>query len=77
MLKASAAADKNVSLAQPWAQAIPFLPIDDGSVSGRVIDLQGLFNLNSLTLPSKDPNKPSDAQLQFQRLLDNLPGTDR
>lgn len=34
---------------EDWARAIPFLPVDGGSVAGCMIDLQARFNLNSLS----------------------------
>ena len=34
---------------EDWAQAIPFLPVDGGTVAGCIVDLQSRFNLNSLS----------------------------
>ena len=34
---------------EDWAQAIPFLPVDGGTVAGCITDLQSRFNLNSLS----------------------------
>jgi general secretion pathway protein K len=34
---------------EDWAQAIPFLPVDGGSIAGCIVDLQSRFNLNSLS----------------------------
>jgi general secretion pathway protein K len=49
------------SLADDWAQPIPQLPLDNrGSAAGRIVDLQGLFNLRTqhetlgLGLPGRD-----------------------
>ena len=40
--------DKNVDhLDEDWARGIPVLPIEGGSVTGKIIDLQGRFNLNN------------------------------
>jgi len=36
------------SLDEAWATPVDYLPIDGGAISGRLIDQQGLFNLNSL-----------------------------
>lgn len=49
-----------------WAVEIPPLPVEGGEVTGRVVDLQGLFNLNSLYKRGKqDPT----AFTRFQNLL--------
>ena len=32
---------------EDWARAIPYLPVDGGSISGCIVDLQSRFNLNS------------------------------
>ena len=34
---------------EDWAQAIPFLPVDGGTVAGCIVDLQSRYNLNSLS----------------------------
>jgi general secretion pathway protein K len=34
---------------EDWAQAVPFLPVDGGSIAGCIVDLQSRFNLNSLS----------------------------
>ncbi|MDD3762508.1 MAG: type II secretion system minor pseudopilin GspK [Nevskiales bacterium] len=55
------------SLKDAWAQPVDYLPVDEGAISGRVIDLQGLYNLNNLGTPD-----PDEFQLQlkvFARLL--------
>jgi general secretion pathway protein K len=36
------------SLQDAWATPIDYLPIDNGAIRGRVIDLQGRLNLNNL-----------------------------
>jgi general secretion pathway protein K len=43
------------SLDQDWANLPPSLPVQGGSVSGRIQDLQGLFNLNSLLKSNFQP----------------------
>jgi len=53
-------------LGEPWAQSVPPLPVTGGQVTGRITDLQGLFNLNDLV----DKGKPSAPDMaRFQRLL--------
>jgi general secretion pathway protein K len=40
--------DKKVDhLNEDWARQIPVLPIEGGTVTGKIIDLQGRFNLNN------------------------------
>lgn len=36
------------SLAEDWAISLPPVPVEGGAVGGRIIDLQGRFNLNNL-----------------------------
>lgn len=36
-------------LKESWAQPMPPFPIEDGVVSGRLLDESGKFNLNNLT----------------------------
>ncbi|MBS0318902.1 MAG: type II secretion system minor pseudopilin GspK [Proteobacteria bacterium] len=36
------------SLNEPWAFPLPRVPLDNGSIEGRIVDLQGLVNLNNL-----------------------------
>ena len=36
------------SLDEPWARPVDYLPVDEGVLRGRVVDLQGRFNLNNL-----------------------------
>jgi len=57
-----------------WAMPIDFLPVDEGVLAGRIVDLNGRFNLNSLAGASLQKALP-----QFQRLLAAIPelaGTD-
>ncbi len=62
------------SLGDIWARPVDFLPIDNGSLRGRVEDLQGRFNLNNLA--TADPNQLKIYLLQFQLLLDAIGGED-
>jgi general secretion pathway protein K len=54
---------------EDWATRLPPLPVEGGQVQGFIEDLQGRFNLNSLTLPD-DSGKL--AQERFERLLQQL-----
>lgn len=56
------------ALDELWAMPIDFLPVDEGALSGRIIDLQGRFNLNTLGLPDS-----GEYFAQFQRLLQGIP----
>lgn len=54
-------------LCEIWAQELPGLPIENGQVYGRVVDLQGRFNVNNLV---DDRGEVQPAALeQFRRLL--------
>ena len=55
------------NLSETWAQPLPPLPVEGGSVAGRLVDLQGRFNLNNLVFADGTPNP--DAIAQFSRLL--------
>jgi len=35
-------------LGEPWALPLPATPIENGSIQGRIVDAQGLLNLNDL-----------------------------
>ncbi|HEX7381970.1 MAG TPA: type II secretion system minor pseudopilin GspK [Nevskiaceae bacterium] len=61
------------SLGQPWAQPITNMAYDRGVVSGRLVDLQGLFNLNNLATQGKDLEA---YQQQFRLLVASIPGVD-
>lgn len=52
------------TLQEVWAQDVGMLPIEGGGISGRVIDLQGRFNINNLA----NSNNQQDRK-QFERLL--------
>ncbi|MCI0436050.1 MAG: type II secretion system minor pseudopilin GspK [Gemmatimonadetes bacterium] len=57
-------------LGERWAQPIPPLPVDGGTVRGGLEDMQGRFNLNSLLGNDGTVNEPSVER--FQRLLENV-----
>ena len=65
--------EANDHLQEEWSKAIPPVAVEGGSVSGRMIDLQGLFNLNSLV---KKSGKVSVAAMQqFRCLLTEYAGS--
>jgi general secretion pathway protein K len=74
ILKQDAKLNDIDGLGDIWAQPVDFLPVDNGSIRGRVIDLQGLYNINNLS--TQDPTQAKLQLAQFQRLLDLLPGVD-
>ena len=54
---------------EPWALRLPPVPVDNGSLAGRIEDQQGKFNLNNLL----KSGKVIPAQLaHFRRLLETL-----
>jgi general secretion pathway protein K len=60
-------------LDEPWAQPLPPLPVDGGSIEGGLEDMQGRFNLNNLL---RADGAVDEANLErFSRLL-RLAGVD-
>jgi general secretion pathway protein K len=49
-----------------WATSLPPMPVEGGAVSGKIVDQQGLFNINNL-LAEEGVSEP-DLE-RFQRLL--------
>ncbi len=54
-------------LGEVWARPLPPLPIEGGTVEGRLEDLQGRFNLNNLVHTDGTTNQ--EAVKQFERIL--------
>jgi general secretion pathway protein K len=54
-------------LGEPWAIELPPLPVDGGTITGKLEDLQGRFNLNNLV--GADGKESELARRQFERLL--------
>lgn len=54
-------------LGELWAVELPPLPVDGGTIVGRLEDLQGRFNLNNLI--GADGREKELARRQFERLL--------
>lgn len=54
-------------LGEQWAIELPPLPVDGGTITGRLEDLQGRFNLNNLINANGTENEL--ARRQFERLL--------
>jgi general secretion pathway protein K len=55
------------NLGEQWAIELPPLPVDGGTIRGRLEDLQARFNLNNLI--GSDGQESMLARLQFERLL--------
>lgn len=67
ILRRDAEKTKIDSLSESWAMQLPPLPVDGGSITGKIEDMDGRFNINNL-VDSK--GKVQAAELtQFQRLL--------
>lgn len=60
-------------LAEDWAQPVPPLPIDGGSIEGSLEDMQGRFNVNNLLRPDGSIDEANTAR--FRQLL-RLAGVD-
>jgi len=58
------------NLSEPWATQLPPLPVDGGTIIGKLEDLQGRFNLNNLI--KADGTENSLYREQFARLLSVL-----
>ena len=61
--------NKTDNSSENWAQRLPPLPVEGGTVSGYINDLQGRFNLNNLQPDSK--NFELNVK-RFKQLLRNL-----
>ena len=56
-------------LGEPWALPLPATPIENGSIEGRIIDAQGLLNVNDLGSAAATG---SIARQRFTRLFASL-----
>lgn len=66
-LRRDAQESKTDHLGETWAKPLPPLPIEDGTVEGRLEDQQGHFNLNNLAF--RDGTTNPDAVKQLERIL--------
>jgi general secretion pathway protein K len=67
ILDAARAAPFN-HLREPWAMPLPATPVENGSVEGRIIDAQGMLNVNSLASGSQS----APERQRFARLFEAL-----
>lgn len=63
-------------LGEFWAQPVDYLPVDNGSLSGRITDQSGRFNLNNLAAPGQDGLRSREIFGRLIRNLDDLQGVD-
>ncbi|MEO3357020.1 type II secretion system minor pseudopilin GspK [Acinetobacter haemolyticus] len=62
---------KNIDhLQESWAKPMPAFPVEDGYVSGRLVDESGKFNLNNLL--QSDGSVDDSARRWFERLLQRV-----
>ncbi len=54
------------TLAEPWALPLPPTPVGNGSIEGRIVDAQGLLNLDNLSL---DETASAGARAQMTTLF--------
>jgi general secretion pathway protein K len=58
-----------VHLGQPWALKLPALPIENGSISGYIVDAQSRINVNNI---AGAPATPGPTRAALQRLFTAL-----
>lgn len=76
LLEADARDNDFDHLGEFWAQPVDYLPVDNGSLSGRVSDQSGRFNLNNLAAAGQDGIRSREIFGRLIRSLDDLQGTD-
>ena len=55
-------------LGEPWALPLPATPVGDGFVEGRIIDAQGLLNINNLASATHATSERTRLERLFERL---------
>lgn len=73
LLKRTAVGKDTVNLSQEWAAQGATFPVEQGSISGKITDLQSCFNLNALQ-KAQDPVQPGGERDQNR---DQEPGQDQ
>lgn len=61
-------------LGEDWATVITPIEVEGGALAGRIVDQQGLFNLNSLVQGDQVNNKQLQRYVNLLRTLDLEPG---
>ena len=59
------------TLAEPWALPLPSTPLENGSIEGRIVDAQGLLNVNNLAPTDSSINADAE-RARFARLFTRL-----
>ncbi len=67
ILRDDANSTKVDALNELWAQPLPPIPVEDGTIAGRIEDMQGRFNINNIV--NADGTKNQLMFDQFTRLL--------
>lgn len=70
ILRDDATRNDQDDLGEEWAKPVPPLPIEGGTLSGQMEDMQGRFNIN--TLVKADGTADPAAVETFERLLERL-----
>jgi general secretion pathway protein K len=61
----------NDTLAEPWALPLPATPLESGSIEGRIVDAQGMLNINNLAPTDSSINADAERD-RFARLFMRL-----
>lgn len=59
------------TLAEPWALPLPATPLESGSIEGRIVDAQGMLNVNNLVPADSSINADAE-RARFARLFARL-----
>ncbi|MDX3772726.1 type II secretion system minor pseudopilin GspK [Chromatiaceae bacterium AAb-1] len=70
LLRRTVVGQETVNLSQDWALEGATFPVDNGTISGQIQDLQSCFNLNALQQSSPAAGQQSVMQSAFQRLTE-------
>ena len=60
-----------ISLDQTWATPDLVFPVDEGTITGNIVDYRSCFNINALSVEEEDDSEPL-ALTQFKLLLEGL-----
>jgi general secretion pathway protein K len=59
------------TLTEPWALPLPATPLESGSIEGRIVDAQGMLNVNNLVPADSSINADAE-RARFARLFARL-----
>lgn len=77
LLKRTAVGKDSVNLSQEWAAQGATFPVEQGSISGKITDLQSCFNLNSLQKAQEPAQSGGDRDQNRDQNRDQEPGQDQ